>query len=209
MNGLEKFRAYVKRLQSETGLDMTGIARKAGLAVSTVARPLTDGYVGTPSTTTIGKLESAFGIPFHGDGALQSPTAAKASGQTEGLLPILGGARGGDIETIFFDQGTVQGWRPCPPSLAGVPGAFAVYIVGESMLPKFEPGAMVYVDPNLPPSTGKYVVIDLSDNRAVVKQYVRQDAERIWVREFNPAREFEILKTEIKRIYRIVSSEEP
>ncbi len=212
MSGLEKFRAYVRHIQDTTGLDLTGIARRAGLATTTISRPMNPDYVGTPSMTTMGKLEAAFG-PLLGSQAVISPAPAAErltpSPTASRRIPIVGGARGGDHQTIFFDQGHTHGWRPCPPALETVPDAFAVYVVGDSMSPKFDPGSLVYVNPSLPVAREKYVVIDLDGSRAVVKQFLRQENGHFIVRQLNPSEELSIPINDIKGVYRIVMSEEP
>lgn len=221
MKAIDRFRAYIRQIQSETGLEPTTIAKRAKLAASTINRPLNDAdYVGAPSLATIEKLEQAFGIPYESKPAHRpsshqsrpSPLGAlSAIGFDYGdQLPIVGGARGGDGGQIFFDQGTPMGFVPRPPGLLGVKDAFAVYVVGDSMLPKFEPGSIVHCNPHLPVTAGKFVVVQLDEQRAIVKQFVRKDDREIVLREFHPhPEELRFAVADVLAMYRVVSSQEP
>nr|prf phage 16-3 repressor ORF C [Sinorhizobium meliloti] len=66
------------------------------------------------------------------------------------LLPVLGEAVGGEDGEYIFN-GSVLDYVDCPPSLENVPNAYAVYIDGESMVPRFRPGETVWVHPTKPP----------------------------------------------------------
>ena len=65
-------------------------------------------------------------------------------------LPILGHGKAG-VEGFFVDNGDVQGYAMRPDILAGVKNAYAIYVQDASMSPAFEPGFLVWVDPNCPP----------------------------------------------------------
>jgi phage repressor protein C with HTH and peptisase S24 domain len=121
-------------------------------------------------------------------------------------LPVCGGARGGS-DAMFLDQGTPIDWVQRPPQLVGVPDAFAVYVVNDSMSPRYEPGDILFMHPTQPPSRGSFVVVELSDQEAYVKQLVSQTAEALVLREFQPApREFSVPRSRVKALYRVVGS---
>ena len=121
-------------------------------------------------------------------------------------LPVCGGARGGS-DAMFLDQGTPIDWVQRPPQLAGVPDAFAVYVVNDSMTPRYEPGDILFVHPTMPPGRGSFVVVELSDQEAYVKQLVSQNAEELVLREFHPApREFAVPRASVKAVYRVVGT---
>lgn len=103
-----------------------------------------------------------------------------------------------------------------PNVLAEVPGAYAVYMVGESMQPRYFPGEILFVHPHKPIRQGDFVVIQLApeaeggDMEYLVKGYIRQDAKRLQVQEYTPkARQFDIPSGRVLAIHRIVGSIEP
>lgn len=143
--------------------------------------------------------------------ALQAP-AAPAWGVAGGPLrdlPVCGAARGG-ANALFIDQGQALEYAFRPPQLVGVANAFAVYAVGDSMEPKFRAGDLLYINPNLPPVRGCFVVVELGENEAYVKQYLRQSDDVLCLREFNPAQggdgSLSFPMPRIKAIHRVVGS---
>ena len=57
-------------------------------------------------------------------------------------LPVFGTARAGHPESLIIPEelSAPVDWIDRPPQLNGIEEAFAIYIVGESMQPRFEPG---------------------------------------------------------------------
>lgn len=132
--------------------------------------------------------------------------ATGPGGQPARDLPVCGAARGG-ANALFVDQGQALEHVFRPAQLAGVANAFAVYAVGDSMEPKFQAGDLLFVNPNLPPVRGCFVVVEVGDHEAYVKQFLRQSDDQLWLKEFSPSpREFPIDCMRIKAIYRIVGS---
>ncbi|PWR24010.1 XRE family transcriptional regulator [Zavarzinia compransoris] len=122
-------------------------------------------------------------------------------------LPVCGAARGG-ANALFVDQGQALEYTFRPAQLAGVANAFAVYAVGDSMEPKFRAGDLLFLNPNLPPVRGCFVVVELGDDEAYVKQFVRQSNDELTLREFNPEpRDLPAIPTRrVKAIHRVVGS---
>lgn len=105
-------------------------------------------------------------------------------------LPIRGSARGG-ADAFFLDNGDIQGMVHRPEALVGVKNAFACYMTGDSMEPRYEAGDLLYVNPIKPIRPRDYVLIELDDHQAYVKRLVRQTKDKIIVEQFNPKKEIE------------------
>lgn len=99
-------------------------------------------------------------------------------------MPVLVGARGGS-QLMFAEDGALD-WTPTPHYLREVRGAYAAWVVGDSMMPRFRPGQVLHVHPSRPPSAGAGVVIQLSAGEVMVKEFVRSTAQGVWVREYHP-----------------------
>ena len=118
-------------------------------------------------------------------------------------LPVLGAARGGS-PTMVFSQETPIDWVQRPPQLAGVPNAFAVYMVGDSMSPAYDPGDIVFIHPSMSVKAGRAVLVELNDGSAVVKTLVKQTDHYVRLAEYNPEpRQFDIDRREIKAMFRV------
>ena len=101
-----------------------------------------------------------------------------------------------------------------PANLAGVPGAYAVYVVGASMEPRYHPGELVHIHPGKPLTVGAYVLVqrrprnDGDPPLAVIKRLARRTGSKIVLEQFNPPKSFEIKSDDIVSIHRVVGSGE-
>lgn len=123
------------------------------------------------------------------------PTAAIASGFREPPtylgdrdLEVYAAAEGGPGEMVVSTDPIEV--VPRPWYLKNVKDGFAVLIVGESMIPAFEPGDLAIVNPRLPPMRGKDVIVTTGEAggefKATIKRLVRW-TDRDWhLHQFNP-----------------------
>lgn len=109
-------------------------------------------------------------------------------------IPVLGTAAGSDHARGAFQlSAEAVDYVRRPPALATSLTAYALYVEGDSMSPKFEPGDLIYVNPSRPARPGDFVVIEemLGDGerRGFVKLYVKRSGSWHIVRQFNPEAE--------------------
>lgn len=122
-------------------------------------------------------------------------------------LPVRGYAQGGD-HLVMLEHEAARERIERPPYLEGVDTAFAVYMVGMSMFPALRPGWPLYIHPGQPPRPGDYVLIEMNDHDAMVKELIKENSDHIIVREYNPQpRDFTVSKSEIKKLYRVRGAE--
>lgn len=114
------------------------------------------------------------------------------------------------IEQTQFEPTTVIRYVTRPLALMGVPSAYAIYFVGESMYPRFQPGEMGIVDPRRPPARGDDVLVQLRSEDSdeitsiLVKRLVRQSPDFVELEQYNPAIVFKVPVNRVARIHRIV-----
>lgn len=128
-------------------------------------------------------------------------------------LPVYGQARGGD-DGEFVLNGNKLADILAPPILRGVRDAYAVYVVGESMEPRYFAGEAVYVHPHLPVRRENFVVIQVlagpgEPHHGFIKQYIGKDGGTIRLRQFNPDKIVTFPADRVYSIHRIVHSGEP
>lgn len=134
-------------------------------------------------------------------GAGMSPTVAFDRTRR---LPVYGSAQAGpDGQRIEFDP--IE-WIDRPDGLREVHGAFAMYVVNDSMEPKYEQGDMLYVHPTRPPRRLSHVVIVKNDGTALVKRLVRAEVDAYVVRQYNPPCEYAIPRAEVQALYLVLGS---
>lgn len=101
-----------------------------------------------------------------------------------------------------------------PPNLAGAALAYAVYVVGDSMEPRYHSGELVYVHPGRPVDVGAYVLVQVKPKddgdapRAVVKRLLRRSATKVTLEQFNPKKTIELKSSDVLSMHRVVGSGE-
>jgi len=124
-------------------------------------------------------------------------------------VPILGTSVGG-TDAEFHLNGEVVDYARRLPGIANRPNVFGVYVSGESMVPKFEPGELVYAAPGRAPVSGDYVIVEfhpIEGERAApafIKRLKRRSGTKLICEQFNPPGEVEYDTRHVKAIYRII-----
>ena len=125
-------------------------------------------------------------------------------------LPVYASAQGGP-EGMIIDQEPIE-WTRRPPALAGVMNAFAFYVVGDSMWPRFRQGERLLVHPRRPPRPGQDVLVilrsaDGAEFNALVKTLKASSEEAIVLEQFNPRKELTFEHDQVDSIFLIVGNE--
>lgn len=123
-------------------------------------------------------------------------------------IPAYGQAVGGkDGEFILNGNRIVD--VLAPPSLQGVPDAYAVYVVGNSMEPRYFAGEAVFVNPRLPVRRGDFVVAQIAADEgepphAYIKRFVAREARTLRLEQFNPKKALEFPVGRVISVHRII-----
>jgi phage repressor protein C with HTH and peptisase S24 domain len=123
-------------------------------------------------------------------------------------IPAYGQAVGGrDGEFILNGNRIVD--ILAPPSLQGVPDAYAVYVVGDSMEPRYFAGEAVFVNPRLPVRRGDFVVAQIAVDdgeppHAYIKRFVARDARTLRLEQFNPKKTLAFPVARVISVHRII-----
>lgn len=223
-----------KRVQSareDAGLSQSALAKKVGLGQSgigeieagrverprklrEIARVLgvsEDWLLGETNQKTSGGLTSRRGDELTNK-ILPQPNASigervdfSSPGET---IPVYGQAMGGK-DGEFVLNGNKLADVLAPPELRGIKGAYAVYVVGDSMEPRYRAGETAYVHPGLPVRKEDYVVVQVlakgdEPPHGYIKEFVSRNAERVKLRQLNPPQEIEFPMDQIVSIHKIV-----
>jgi phage repressor protein C with HTH and peptisase S24 domain len=104
---------------------------------------------------------------------------------------------------MFLADGPI-GYTARPANLNGVRGGYAIYMVGDSMEPRYEQGWLLHVNPFKPPIRGRDVVVYKKDNAVLIKQFVRWEADALVLRQLNPEGELRVPKGEVAECHLVV-----
>jgi phage repressor protein C with HTH and peptisase S24 domain len=129
-------------------------------------------------------------------------------------LPVFGSAACGDDGEFEFNTGEVIDYVKRPPRLEGIKEAYALYLVGSSMIPWRKQGQLVYVHPGQPPQIEDHVVVQFKPEqqgeapRAMVKLLMKRNAKEIVLRQYNPESSRTFKMDKVHSIHRVVDWDE-
>lgn len=218
----------IKEWRLKRGLSMQALAERAGTSRQQIhklergERRLTEDWMRRVAVildcAPADLLSPAFdGQSEPGARALAEPRAAIDIGAMQPVnfdrgdpIPVYASAQGGPDGTILAYEPIEFVDRPEP--LFGVRNAFAMYVVSDSMEPKYSQGALLLVHPGRPVRQNDYVLIvkqaEDGEHSAMVKQLIRAETDRLVVRQFNPPREFELDRRNISSVSLVIGSYE-
>jgi phage repressor protein C with HTH and peptisase S24 domain len=123
--------------------------------------------------------------------------------QRQDQMPIKSAARGGSDQQMFLSDGPI-GYTARPANLAGVRDAYAIYMVGDSMEPRYVQGWLLHVNPFKPPVRGRDVVVYKKDQAVLIKQFVGWNGDTLMLRQLNPEETLRIPRDEVAECHLVV-----
>jgi transcriptional regulator with XRE-family HTH domain len=160
-----------------------------------------------PSTGIATNIRKLLGIEV---GAPDDGEPAQPRARRQTRLPIVGLPAPGDDERIVIDGGR-RGDIPTPPQLDNVSGAFAVYVRGRSMEPRYYEGEVIYLNPGRPPNIGDFVLVTVTEPRSsaqlgYIRQYLGEDLVHIHLATLNPKKKHVVARDSLVGMATIVGS---
>lgn len=224
--------SWFNQALERVGASQADLARHLRLAPSAVSRMLkgerqmkpleiahTASFLGVPQDEVLRHIVEgttparAADVPRPGRGrppsAGSSSQAAPASALQQGLdrIPIRSGARGGVDQEMFLEDGPI-GYTPRPANLGGVRSAYAIYMVGDSMEPRYEPGWLLHVNPFKPPTRGRDVVVYKQGQAVLIKQFVGWEGDTLVLRQLNPPDTLRIPRDQVRECHLVVGADQ-
>ena len=127
-------------------------------------------------------------------------------------IPVYGQAVGG-LDGEFEMNGQLIQEVICPPSLSEVSDAYAVFVSGESMEPRYFDGELLYVHPHRRPRRGDFIIaqIQLDENgarMAFIKRFERWNSEELVIAQYNPVKEMAFPTAQVVSVHVVVGTGE-
>ena len=121
-------------------------------------------------------------------------------------LPVYASAEGGGGAIVITSEPIDFVRRPEP--LLSVRDGYGCYVIGDSMSPAYEQGDLLLIHPGKPVRPGDDCVFvrEQTDGtqHALVKRLLRTTTEKFRVRQFNPARDFDLDRAQWTKVQLIV-----
>ena len=123
-------------------------------------------------------------------------------------IPVYGHAVGG-IDGEFLMNGERLDEVLSPPTLNQTSGAYAVFVAGDSMEPRYFDGEIAYVDPSRRPRRGDFVVAQVQPEEhgpilAYVKRFVRRNSAELVLFQYNPQKTIVFDNAAVRSVHVIV-----
>lgn len=128
------------------------------------------------------------------------------------LMPVYGVVAGSATGSFTMTSEVVDRVRR-PPGLAGATGAYALFVRGSSMEPRFFPGDIVYVAPHRPVRPGDVVVIQQREVesghvQAWLKVLVQQDEKALRTQQYNPPATVAFPLNTVRNVHKVMTINE-
>lgn len=208
----------MKSLREAAGLTQAQLAERANTSQSQIDR-LEKGERRLTADWMV-RIAAALGVEpraLLGGPAGPPPPARSASPPPRAEMPrdvpVYGTAMGANGEGAFIlnQTGGVVDRVRRGPGIAENQKVFAIYVEGDSMAPRFDPGELVYLDPTRPCRVGDDVVFIVEPEqsgdapRAYLKRLVRRTADRLICEQFNPAKRVEFPMARVRQpLFRVL-----
>lgn len=179
------------------------VGRQSGMDAGTLAN------IARELGTTVLYLQGSSGDPASAEVApLRIERDVRPAPPTS--VAIFGTAAGSTSTGALNMSTEIIDWLPCPPGLVNMRGVYALYMIGDSMAPRWRHADLVFATPNKPYRSGDDVVIqkrngDEGETEAWVKEFVKETPEEIITLQHNPAQEKRFKRSEIASIHRIAA----
>lgn len=124
-------------------------------------------------------------------------------------VPVYGTGSGGDGGDFRFNGQTID-HAPRPPGIENRRDVYVVYVIGDSVSPKYEDGDPIYVDPHRRPQPRDYVLVELKGaaegepGPAYVKRLVGRAGGKLKLEQHNPAGPVDFDENSVVRVHRVI-----
>jgi phage repressor protein C with HTH and peptisase S24 domain len=122
------------------------------------------------------------------------------------MIPIRSAGRGGNDQEMFLQDEI--GYTPRPANLGGVRAAYAIYMVGDSMEPRYEQNWLLHVNPFKPPRRGRDVVVYKKGQAVLIKQFVGWEGDTLVLRQLNPPDTLRIPRSDVEECHLVVGTDQ-
>ena len=207
--------SVIRQRRLEMGISQETLAEMAGTSQTTIDKiengrsarsrflPAVCSALGI-DLKTIDPAFASVGMP------LPNATMAGSANLDVGVkVPAYGKAMGGRHGEFVLNGNKIDDIL-APPSLRGVKEAYAVYVAGESMEPRYEAGEVLFVNPRLPVRRSNYVVAQIANPDdetsplAFIKRFVSKGGGKLKLEQFNPPEVMEFDEDEVVSVHKVV-----
>lgn len=196
----------IRALREARKLSQSALARMAKVSQPVIAE-LESGL--QASSKKLPEIAAALGVNVSDLDERYQPAAFRPAPtffSPDANMPVYAAAEGGGGHLIVSTD-PIE-YVPRPHTLQAVEDAYAILIVGESMVPAFEPGDTAWVNPRLPRMRDAdaifYALGEAGYEKATIKRLVGWTDTDWTVKQWNPPKSFKLSRLEWPKAHRVV-----
>lgn len=116
------------------------------------------------------------------------------------------------IDGFTFGPNAVE-FTSRPPALIDEDGAFALFVIDDTMAPRLERGEVIYIHPSIPPASGNDALIEIKRDedtcaKFILARLVSFTEEEVTLKRYLPDETFSLARSKISSITKVLSSYE-
>jgi len=184
-----------------------------------IIRNIRRGLSKNPRRDTLEKLANVLDCSFEWLATGRGPVEPLPDDGTPGMpardqmpqdIPVLGTAEGSEEAAFQLQSGNPIDHVRRPPGVASAVDVYAIYVVGDSMTPRFDEGELIYVSGKRPARPGDYVVVQAAGEDGEItawcKRLVRKGGKSITLEQFNPPMTFKVPVKQAVAVHRVLTT---
>lgn len=218
-----KIGTAIKTARKRRGLVQRNIAEKLKIEVAAVGMwesgknlPSTENLVKAAEVLRVDPIALSRGELIFDDGdeladaEIITEPAPPPTGPMD--VQLLGVSYGGDDGDFEFN-GEVSGYVRRPPGIASVRNVFALHVLSDSMVPRYDPGEVIYCG-GREPVPGDHIVIETfptnegEAGKSFVKKLIKRTAKEVVVEQYNPPAQLTFDRYTVKNLWRVIPLKE-
>lgn len=121
-----------------------------------------------------------------------------------GMVPLYGWVGAASESRLTIADQNLRGYVPMHPNQAHVRDPFALEVSDISMVPRYEPGEIVYLSPHRWPARGQDCVVVTREHHGFLKRFVSRDPEQVNLWQLNPDGPLHFSLSEVEAIHTVV-----
>lgn len=139
-----------------------------------------------------------------GEAITEPPAEVDGVTLLPGMVPLYGWAGAASDDRLTFAKQTMLGTVARHPNQANALGAFALMVQDDSMVPRYEPGEVIYLAPNQWPAREQDCVLVTREGFGYLKRFKTRTGETVKLLQFNPERELVFSVSDIMNMHSVV-----
>lgn len=143
-------------------------------------------------------------LEWLGKSGVPSQIAGSTIVPMPGLVPLFGWVGAASESRLTLAEQNLRGYVPMHPNQVNVRDAFALEVADISMVPRYEPGEIVYLAPNRWPTRNQDCVVVTRDAHGFLKRFVARDPDKVNLFQLNPEGPVSFRLDQIEAIHSVV-----